>query len=73
MVDGVVLEEMIFTGVSRDLELTTNTDAAVEVAALLDASMDLGVVVLEVQRVGIETAESHLHVKLPKSHAKNDI
>jgi hypothetical protein len=62
MEDCVILEEMIFTCISRHLKLASDSDRAIQPFTLLNALVDLPVVVFEVERVVVKTAESYLDV-----------
>ena len=73
MKNSVILQEVIFTSISRDLKFSSDTYGAVESLALFNALVDASIVVLEVERVIVETAESHFDVKLSQFHLRRYI
>ena len=68
MEDSIVFQKVVVTSIPRDLQFPTHSDGAVQPFALLDALVDLAVVVFEVEGVVVEAAESHFNVKLSKLH-----
>lgn len=61
---------MIFAAISSYFQLSTHSNRAVEFLAFLDALHDLFEVVLKVQRVVIDAAESYFDVKLLEFHQR---
>ena len=68
MKNCIVLQKVVITSISRDLQFPTDSDGAVQSLALFDALVDLAVVVFEVKGIVVEAAEAHFDVKLSELH-----
>jgi hypothetical protein len=66
--NSVVLQKVILTTIARYFQFTTDSNRAVESFALLNAFHDLLIVFFEVERVIVETTETHLDIELSELH-----
>ena len=68
MEDSIVLQEVILTRITTNLKLPSHSNRTVQLTTLFNAIMDLAVVVLEIQRVIVNAAQTDFNMKLSEFH-----